>query len=750
MSKTKNKNFVSSFITKFLLQFIGIIILLFVLAAFVLPYFLPVEKVIPIKKVNDILSEKAGINLELNGRTRISILPFLGVSAKNISLVSISPEFSQHKDAVFAKKIDIKLSVFPLLFGNVIIKNISLEGANINLFKCGTKLNVFSPSDIIKEANPDSKNEESVNLEDYIKSFGISKFTIKQSDFAYSECSTSKHYAVKGINADIVIPKFDGDISAKFAMTVNNNKVKINVESSNLKDILQEHKGNLTVDLSSDFGAVNLLAKYRFDKNYQTFLDQTTFKIKGNDIAVAKLAKIFDIEASKLAPIPGMNFTFEGKINSTNAIIEHLALNFGGIKLKGSDIKVFVPSRTKTETISAKGIIEIGVENIGSLVSAAGFSPSIIKRYPSDIKSQMFFSFASNVLKLEEKSHITIDGKTVINISAIADTMRQTKSVAFNVSSKVINIDEYLNLQNEQEKQAKNTNTPYVPILQKIDDMEIKLPSTNNLIVDGTVTIGKLIVRKVTIENVSSKLKIRQGKISNKISANVFDGYSTIEANIMEEHSTLRGIDIAASFKSFEVKRIMDILGSANLIEGKVDASLKFNSNAPSPRKILANGTGNMSINSNTLTVIGIDLDNLINDVIKDYKSLLSANVVKRYVSPEKRTSLDNFSADTSIARGVINNEKLTASKNGVSLNGHGTINLNNEQIKYTLLPANNSSPLPALVISGAISDPVYTIDPSLYIKDQIQSKIKNQIKNNSTVREKLSRFNNAINNFKL
>lgn len=721
-------------------------VLLLIFVAFILPYFIPIEKVMPISKINNILSERAGLNLELNGKTRISILPFLGISAKNISLTNVTSDFTQHKEVISAKKIDIKLSVFPLLVGKVVIKNILLEDANINVFKCNHKVNVFSPSIMVIDDQPDS-DKKIINLEDYIKDFGISNFTIKRSSFTYADCNSDKQYAVKNIDINISIPSFDDEISADMTVMINNNKVKVDLQSSNLKDIVYEHKGTITTNLYSDIGNVTFLAKYYFDKNFQTFFDKTTIEIKGTNITVAKLAKILGIESTKFDFAPSINFILTGKVNSTSATVDNLSLNFGNANIKGNDINIFIADRNKLETISANGNIDIDLGNIGSLASITGISIPIIKQYPPNITSELFFSFTNKIFKLDDKSHITINKETIINISAVADLMNSVKSIVFNISSKLLNLDEYLNLQSENKQ---DEYTPYIPFLQRIGNEEIKLPSTNNIIIDGMITVKKLIVRQINIENLNSKFKIRNGEISNKLSANIFDGYSTIETTVTEAQERLRSMNIVASLQSFEIKRIIDILGFTNLAEGRIDAKLKFNASASSPRNILAHGTGNISISSSALTVIGIDLDNLIKDIIKNYRSLLSSEAVKKYVSPEKRTSLDNFTANAMLAQGIFNNNQFTANKNNVSLNGYGTVNLNNEQIKYTLLPKDNTSPLPALIVTGVISDPVYTIDPSLYIKYQVKNKIHAEVKSNPAIQEKISRLNDVINNFKL
>ena len=736
------------FVRKFIFQFVVVIGLFLIFATFVLPYFIPLEKVVPMEKVNEILGQQAGLKLELNGKTRVSILPFVGVSAKNINIQNIRDEFKNNSNVISAKKIDIKLSVFPLLFGNVVVKNILLDGANINVLKCNEKINVFSPENVAKIEEV-KESDEGVDVAGYVKNFGIKNFAIKESNFYYHDCKTNTKYEVKGFDASISIPDFEKDIFAKFSMAVNGVKLAMDIDSSNLRDILEKKSGTLKMKIGGEFGVVKIASSYKFDSKFQTFFDKTTFEITAENLLIAKLAQIANIKNENLAKMPNLNVSINGKVDNTNFSLEKLQLKLENITLNGQNIAVKVLDRNKPQNISANGDISVEISKISALVSAMNLNLPIVKKYPSQINGDFAFNFGNNILKIEEKSSIKID-ETVFNISLIADVMKQVKSFAFSASSKFLNVDEYLNLQNEKKEKNDNKNEPYVPIAQRFSKETISMPVFKNMIIDASLAIEKLIAYEIEMSNFSSKLKVRDGLISNKLSTNVFQGSTTVDFNASEKDGKLAGLSFDASVNNFEIKKIIQIAKFLNFAEGKINGNVTFNASASNVHDVVMKGVGVMDFKSENFTAVGIDLDNLIKDVMKDYKSLLSSDAVSKYISPSKKTTVDSIIFNGKISQGVFNNEKMFAKKGEITLDGHGTVDLNNESINYTILPKNGSQVLPAIVVKRTISDPVYTIDPSLYVQAQVKNAVREQIKTNPVIQEKISQFNNAINNFKL
>ncbi len=737
------------FIKKFLLQFVAVIALVFIVSTFILPYFIPVEKVVPMDKINEILGEQAGLKLELNGKTRISILPFIGVSAKNIAVQNIRNEFEKHTNVISAKKIDIKLSVFPLIMGNVVVKNILIEGADINIFKCNNKMNIFSP--IEGRTTPEAQtNPNNINITDYIEDFGIANFAIKQSNFVYQECNTSKKYEIKGFDASISIPDFEKDISAKFSMALNGIEILADINSSNLKDILEKHTGTLKIKIGGGFGVLKVSSNYNFDNQFQTFFNKTNFDIKGENILIGKLAQMANIQNDSLASIPSANVAISGEIENAKISFKQLKLELEKMMtLDGTNIVISVPNRNQIQTISSNGEINILAKNIQSLASTMKLNLPIVKKYPSTFEGNVIFSFANNIFKLDDKTTIKIDDKTTVNISLIADVLTQVKSIAFSLSRKLINLDDYLSLQSEAKKKT-NQDTPYVPILERTSPEPVTLPLTKNLILDGSISIGKLIAHNVEISNLSSKLRIRENSISNKISADVFQGSTNINIELNEKNQKLSGLNLDIICNNFEIGKILEIINTKQIITGRINSTLKLQASANNIRDLIKYGKGSLELKSQNFTLVGIDLDSLIKDVTHDYKQLLSANAITKYIAPTKKTTVDTLSLDATLAQGIVNNEKMLATKDNISLEGHGTINLNNENVNYTILPKNGNQTLPAIVIKRTLSDPVYTIDPTLYVKSQVQNALQEQVRTNPEIQEKLSQFNKAINKFRL
>lgn len=741
------------FFGRFLLRFVVFVIVLFVSATTVLPYFIPVEKIVPIKKVNDILGEQAGLKLALNGKTRISILPFVGFSAKNFSITNIKDDFKNDRNVISASKIDIKLSVLPLILGNVVVKNILIDGANINIVKCKDVVNVFSPINSTEKIEVKNSTTESIDIQDYIKSFGIKNFSIKNSNLTYKECETDTKYEIKGFDASIFLPSFEEDLSATFGMAINDVRTDVDINSSNLKDILEKKIGNLKIDVRGGFGNANIEFDYSFNEKFQTFFDNTTFKINAKEIMFSKILQMASVKNENLANLPKINFAINGRINNTKALLENLNFKMGEIAIFGKKISASVPNRVNPETISTKGEINIVAKNIQKLAKSVNMEMDIIKKYPSKIEGVFAFSFLNNIFKLQEKSNIKIDDTVKVNISAIANTIKGVKSVVFGISSDVINVDEYLNLQKKDVEKTKESteskNTQHVSIAQKLSKEKITIPKIKNIIVDGNISIKKLTAYEMNIENISSKLRIRNGLIANDLYANLLNGSANIGFEIKEKNNILAGLKLNIELKKFEIEKIIDIAGIKQIAKGKINAIVDFKSHASNIHDIVMQGDGIANFDAENFTIIGIDFNAFAKDVREDYKAILSSNAFAKYISEEKSTVVEDIVVKNSISNGVVQNSML-AKKERISLEGGGKIDLKDEKIYYKVTPKNGGNFLPALVVKRTINDPFYTIDPTLYVKQQAKKALTKEIKTNPKIQEKLEKLNDVINNFKL
>ena len=138
---TNHTSFLSLFshiIFKVIVWFLAIVVAL----SFIIPRFIPIEKIIPIPEINQVIYQKTGLNVEIAGKARLSILPFFGITAHNIIITN--PSFEE-KNVLSAKKIDIKIAIFPLILKRLVIKNIILDNAKIDIIKCNNSYNFFTP-----------------------------------------------------------------------------------------------------------------------------------------------------------------------------------------------------------------------------------------------------------------------------------------------------------------------------------------------------------------------------------------------------------------------------------------------------------------------------------------------------------------------------------------------------------------------------------------------------------------------------
>jgi hypothetical protein len=373
-----------------------------------------------------------------------------------------------------------------------------------------------------------------------------------------------------------------------------------------------------------------------------------------------------------------------------------------------------------------------------------------IKKYPNSITMPLYFEIDKGILKINEGSYIAIDNATKINFYAIIDALSSQMAITAKVDSQYINIDDYIILKTDKPLEGNDLPTEAKPsnnLLNSLPKESISIFDTRKMAIDFQVDIQKLIAYNITTQQVYANLKARNGTIVCTTKADVFSGKVSADIKAKESASVVDTIDISASLSNIESQSVITAFNIPQVAQGKVNASISISANESSPYAIMSRGKGEINFDVSNLMVKGIDIDSIASDLQTDYKKILTGGVAK-YLSPMKKSAIDQIIFQSTLKNGVIDNHKLFAQRRKITLNGNGTIKLLNSDLKYRLNIFSNSQPLPSVILDGKVSDISYSIDPKPFIVHHTKKILSSQSQGRK-LQEKLNRFKSVIDNFK-
>lgn len=723
-----------------------------IIVAFIVPAFIPVEKIVPIPAINAAIQEKTGLVASLNGKTRLSLLPFVGIVAHNVQLIN---EHFEAKEVLNAKKIDIKISVFPILAGKIIVKHIDIDEANINILQCNEKFNFFSPQ--TTHATPSAKKAEKPHNEKnpsmlYIRDISLTNFSITDSNISYSTCNSNVSYRIEKFNANISMPNFQSPLNANISFFLNGQSFDLTAKSSNIHDILQNNEGKAHITLISDITNIVATAKYKLNMQNPTFFEHASLELKATDISLQNAMKYASQENTMLNSIPHINITMLTEITGNSVKVNKADISLADISITAKDIDINISEKLSAETISTSGVITATASNIQNILNSFKVNVPNIAKYPTTISMPIYFSMAKGILTIEEQSHLSIDNRATINFSATINTLFSKKSITTKISSNLINVDEYIKFKTEKKQTEGRTSSfrkKSENLLANLPKEVITLFDTNATTFDLQVDIQKLITKGITVQNISSNTKAKNGVIINNTSAEVFDGKIRADIKAQEADAKLKSVALNADLQNIEIGYISTTLNPPSTASGKVKANLSFTANETNLYAIAARGSGKLDITTTDLAIKGIDVDAIINDIKTDYKKLLSNGGFIKYLALTKKSTIDQLLMQSTINNGTVKNNKFFVKKDKVSFSGSGKINLTNSKLQYYIKIFNKNEPLPYIVLNGKLDDISYSINPKAFILHQTKKGIQSKALSKPEVRQTIDKFNNLIGSFK-
>lgn len=238
--------------------FIGILILAFIAALFILPGLVPAS--VYKSKIEEQISTSLGRKVTIGGDVKLSVLPVLKAKAQSVSIAN-APGFSLDNFAD-VKTLEARVKLLPLLSKKVEISKFNLVNANINLSKSktgavnwvfGAKDTEIKPQKPAKTAGPFRRDGRYTDLD-----LSLGEFALKNGQISYRDDSTNTRHTIKDINAAISLAALDKPLSAKGRLVFDDTPMNLDLKLNTPKSFLKGENAPLNVQLKSNLITLRL------------------------------------------------------------------------------------------------------------------------------------------------------------------------------------------------------------------------------------------------------------------------------------------------------------------------------------------------------------------------------------------------------------------------------------------------------------------------------------------------------------
>ncbi|MFQ5842967.1 MAG: AsmA family protein, partial [Thermodesulfobacteriota bacterium] len=289
--------------------------------------------------------------------------------------------------------------------------------------------------------------------------------------------------------------------------------------------------------------------------------------------------------------------------------------------------------------------------------------------------------------------------------------------LSFNLDLDSIDLDRYLPPLAEAQGKGK----PGISTEQKQEKKPDYTP-LRNLVMDGTVRIGRLKVHGANVSDVNLKINARNGIIRvDPLSMNLYEGavWGNVTLNVQKDTPTIK---TSQRLRKVQAGPLLKDLGYTDKFEGAMNfrADIWAKGTEPEEIKKTLNGSGEFAFTDGA--IVGFDIAQMVRNV----------GTALRLSQREKpRTEFSELRGNFTIKNGLVNNPSTHMSSPLLRVVAKGKVNLPRETIDYRVEPKFvstlkgqgdtklRSGLMVPVVISGTFSDPKFRPDLSGIVKGE-------------------------------
>ncbi len=697
---------------KILLSILAVIILSIVIAIFTLPFFINPNNFKP--EVIAAVKNNTGRDLTLTGDIKISLFPWTGVSTGKMTL-SNAIGF-QEKTFASLEESAIKINLLPLFLNKIEIDQVIIKGLILNLEKNSQGINNWDDltrSNVtnVKPLSPIANNNKPEATNNGLTLLAINGVAIENAVINWKNQRSGKILLIKDININ----------SNKFAydepVTVDLSLMAMSPETNWTESI--KLRTGLTVNQ-----ALTSLALDHSDLQLKTII-----KANNNE------------DKSILAALTINNVAMDRTKQS---------LNVSGLKLTSQDISLSaeITGNTNNSKFSFQGPITIAPFNLRNILNQLDIKVPALQDEKALSKAAATFNLlvTNNVVDLQNMS-LTLDGTQIKGSTTITDISKP--AITFNLASDNMDLDPYL--APIADKKSRPINSPAITLALGTSTLPVEL--SKKLIINGQLSLERLKVNAMTIQDVQLNLDVKEGLINAQQSAKGFYAGSYNSVFSVDMRNNKPTLSINEKILHVQIEPLLNDFNGATKLSGLLDLSTQLEGQGNNAKELKSSLKGKLSFLLTDSVINGFNLQKIIDDA----KTLIKEPTLP-VDNKNDQMLFSKLSGTATINNGLVQNNDLIGIASKMHLNGKGTADLNSEKLDYKLnaryikTKATTTEPEQLIEtpininIAGTFAKPTYTVDLAAILSDKNKAKIDQFIdKNHNKIDEIVRKIDKKI-----
>lgn len=623
-----------------LIKLVVSLVLLLVVIAIALPLVID-----PNDYRDDIIAaveENTGRKLTMEGELGLSVFPWVGIDIGKTSLGNAKGFGDKPFAAINSASVRIKL--MPLFAKEIVADTITLDGLQLNLAKNSKGVTNWADLGGGKPDAQPAKTETGSGVG--LKGLAIGGFSINNATINWQDDSTGQSYQVNNfsLNSGAIVPGENIDLSL----------------AMDLASKQPEMTAHLTLDGS--LGIDDAI------ENLSVLPLKLTVSAKGDTLPGGKL------DAS-------LNSDIRVNLKALAVKLENLSLTSGDLALTGN-----VDAKNLAAQPAINGNIKLAEMNLRKWLQTLGIA------LPAMSNDKAMSRFSAD-LKLSSKgtSH-NIDTLKVLldstNINGKAGLTGNTIGFAVNVDQ--INVDDYLPPASTAKSTPASVDSPSGQSASSAQPVSGAASSATaepalfpvelirGLDINGKLAIGKIIVSKLTAEQLQLNVTAQKGVVNlDKKIGRFYEGSFDGNTRLNVAGKTPR-LAVKANLLNLQAAPLIKDLANKDLLDGKGRFNMDITSSGNTVSAIKKALGGNFDFRFENGAVKGINLA----QTLRETKAKFEGKTLPPSNEP-LQTDFSELSGSGKITNGVINNPDLLAKSPFLRVNGSGTVNIVQETLDY-------------------------------------------------------------------
>lgn len=697
---------------KILLSILAVIILSIVIAIFTLPFFINPNNFKP--EVIAAVKNNTGRDLTLTGDIKISLFPWTGVSTGKMTL-SNAIGF-QEKTFASLEESAIKINLFPLFLNKIEIDQVTIKDLTLNLEKNSQGINNWDDltrSNVtnVKPLSPIANNNKPEATNNGLTLLAINGVAIENAVINWKNQRSGKILLIKDININ----------SNKFAydepVTVDLSLMAMSPEKNWTESI--KLRTGLTVNQ-----ALTSLALDHSDLQLKTII-----KANNNE------------DKSILAALTINNVAMDGTKQS---------LNVSGLKLTSQDMSLSaeIAGNTNNSKFFFQGPITIAPFNLRNVLNQLDIKVPALQDAKTLSKAAATFNLLVTDTAVDlQNMTLTLDDTQIKGSTTITDFSKP--AITFNLASDNMDLDPYL--APIADKKSRPINSPAIILALGTSTLPVEL--LKKLIINGQLSLERLKVNAMTMQDVQLNLDVKEGLINAQQSAKGFyaGSYNGVFSVDMRNNNPI--LSINEKIVHVQIEPLLNDFNGATKLSGLLDLSTQLEGQGNNAKELKSSLKGNLSFLLTDCVIKGFNLQKIIDD---------AKTLIKKPTLPADNKNdqmlFSKLSGTATINNGLVQNNDLIGIASKIHLNGKGTADLNSEKLDYNLnaryikTKATTTEPeqlidTPINInIAGTFAKPTYTVDLAAILSDKNKAKIDQFIdKNHNKIDEIVHKIDKKI-----